>query len=159
MKVNSILLDTSFFIRLLNVNDPLHTITKQSYKYFLNQNNILVCSTISIAEYCVIGSIKDLPLDNIQILSFNFNHSLRSSEFARIVFDSRKEKQIEINDRKIIPNDTKLFAQADSEKNITHYISSDLESLKIYKLLNQKANINFKFLELSSDLQVVLNEN
>jgi|GEM_PF-2513031 len=32
----------------------------------------------------------------------------------------------------IIPNDTKLFSQADVEPNIKYYLSSDTESYKIY---------------------------
>lgn len=34
---NGVLLDTSFFIRLLNANDPLHNNAMGFFKYFLEQ--------------------------------------------------------------------------------------------------------------------------
>jgi predicted nucleic acid-binding protein len=48
-----VLLDTSFFIRLLDKNDPLHNNAKEYYKYFLDYNYEMCISTISVAEYCV----------------------------------------------------------------------------------------------------------
>ena len=67
----SVLLDTSFFIRLLNSEDPLHENAKGYYKYFLEEEIKMKISTISIAEYCVKGDITDLPLKNLMILPFN----------------------------------------------------------------------------------------
>lgn len=42
-------------------------------------------STISIAEYCVGGDVHELPLRNLQIVPFNFDHSKRTGELAKIV--------------------------------------------------------------------------
>lgn len=67
---HSVLLDTSFFIRLLNDEDRLHKNAVGYYKYFLENNIVLKVSTITIAEYCVLGKLDDLPLKNIQILVF-----------------------------------------------------------------------------------------
>jgi predicted nucleic acid-binding protein len=58
---HSVLLDTSFFIRLLNDEDPLHQHAKDYFKYFLEQEIILKISTVSVAEYCVVGKVGDLP--------------------------------------------------------------------------------------------------
>lgn len=60
---HSVLLDTSFFIRLLNDEDPLHSNARGYFKYFLEKEIVLKISTISIAEYCVRGKIDELPLD------------------------------------------------------------------------------------------------
>lgn len=57
-----VLLDTSFFIRLLNDQDPLHLNAVGYFKYFLENEIALKVSTISIAEYCVLGELGDLPL-------------------------------------------------------------------------------------------------
>ncbi len=81
----SVLLDTSFFIRLLNDEDPLHTKAKGYFRYFLEEGIILKISTISIAEYCVKGSVSELPLNNVQILPFNFDHAKRTGEFANSI--------------------------------------------------------------------------
>jgi hypothetical protein len=45
--------------------------------------------------------------------------------------------------RAIIPNDSKLFAQADLDKAVTHFITSDERSLNTLKAL--KTGINPKF--------------
>lgn len=62
---HSVLLDTSFFIRLLNDEDELHNNALGYFKYFLENEITLKVSTITIAEYCVLGKIEDLPLINI----------------------------------------------------------------------------------------------
>lgn len=59
---HSVLLDTSFFIRLLNDKDPLHKNAVGFYRYFLENEIITKISTISVAEYCVMGKLEDLPL-------------------------------------------------------------------------------------------------
>ena len=89
MDSKNILLDTSFFIRLLNDNDLLHSNTLEYYKYFLEKQFILKCSTISISEYCVKGQLEELPLKDIQIVPFNINHAQKAGEFARIIFENK----------------------------------------------------------------------
>ncbi len=86
----SVLLDTSFFIRLLNDEDPLHLNAKGYLKYFLERNITLKVSTISIAEYCVIGKLEELPLRNLQILPFNLKDAEKAGEFAEIIFKQNK---------------------------------------------------------------------
>lgn len=81
--------DTSFFIRLLDKTDRLHSNAKGYFKYFTENDYQLQISTIAIAEYCVGGDILDLPLRNIQIIPFNLNHSKRTGEFAKIVFQNK----------------------------------------------------------------------
>jgi predicted nucleic acid-binding protein len=149
MTHEAVLLDTGFLIRLLNPAYPLHENAKGYFKYFLEKEIALVCSTISIAEFCVIGGIEDLPLKNLQLLPFNLNHAKRTGEFARIAFEARRAKAIEIKERLIIPNDTKLFSQADVEQNIQYYLTADTESNKIYSAISQNIKLNFRFLDLN----------
>lgn len=141
MDNKSILLDTSFFIRLLNENDLLHQNTLDYYKYFLEKQFILKCSTISISEYCVRGQLEELPLKDIQIIPFNISHAQKAGEFARIIFENKGK--LDAEKRNIIPNDTNLFAQAEIEKDITSFATSDEECLKIYALLKQNKNLSF----------------
>lgn len=89
MKDKCILLDTSFFIRFLNEDDPLHENVHGFFQYFLGQGAGLKFSTISIAEYCVKGDIELLPLKNLQILPFNLFHAKKAGEFAREVFTQK----------------------------------------------------------------------
>ncbi len=148
MRHKSVLLDTSFFLRFLNDESPLYKNADGYFRYFIQNEITMMISTISIAEYCVGGDIHELPLKNLQIIPFNLDHSKRTGEFAKIVFQN-KEK-LKLNERNIIPNDTKLFAQADSEKPVEFYLSSDTESLKIYNLLMQKTNPKFQFIDLNT---------
>ena len=139
----SVLLDTSFFIRLLNDEDPLHKNALGYYKYYLEQEITLKVSTISIAEYCVLGILNELPLKNIQIIPFNLSQAVRTGEFAKIIFSENKDAKEKLLPRAIIPNDSKLFAQADLDKSITHFVTSDERSKKT--LNNLKKGIDPKF--------------
>ena len=144
----SVLLDTSFFLRFLNDEDPLFNNADQYFRYFIDNEINLMISTISIAEYCVGGDIHELPLRNLQIVPFNLEHAKRTGEFARIVFQNKAK--LKLKERNIIPNDTKLFAQADTETAVDYYLSSDSESLKIYQLLKQTATPRFQFIDLNT---------
>ena len=80
------------------------------FRYFLQNEIDMLISTISIAEYCIGGDIHELPLKNLQIVPFNLNHAQRTGEFAKIAFQAKSAGTLQLNERKIIPNDTKLFA-------------------------------------------------
>ncbi|MHB1279062.1 MAG: hypothetical protein ACYC1Q_11780 [Bacteroidia bacterium] len=148
MTHNAVLLDTSFFIRFLNDSDPLFKNADGYFRYFLQNEITMMISTISIAEYCVGGDVHELPLRNLQIVPFNLDHAKRTGEFAKIVFQNKGK--LKLQERNIIPNDTKLFAQADCEKAITYYLSSDTESQKIFTLLKDKTAPKFQFIDLNT---------
>lgn len=142
----SVLLDTSFFLRFLNDDSPLFANTDKYFRYFIESDITMMISTISIAEYCVKGDIHELPLRNLHIIPFNLDHAKRAGEFAGVVFQNKGK--LSIHQRNIIPNDTKLFAQADCVSDIAYYLSSDTESLKIYNLLQGYKKPNFEFIDL-----------
>jgi len=146
MMREAVLLDTSFFLRFLNTRDPLFSNADGYYRYFLERGLDLFISTISIAEYCVKGNINELPLRHLKVIPFNINHAVKAGEFANLVFQNRGE--LKLSQRSIIPNDSKLFAQADVEKIIQFYLSSDHESLKIFNFLKLSASPRFQFIDL-----------
>jgi hypothetical protein len=145
MSNKAVLLDTSFFLRFLNDESPIFNNADAYFRYFLTQDIAMVISTISIAEYCVCGDVHELPLKNLQILPFNLNHAKQTGEFAKIVFQNKNK--LKLNERNIIPNDTKLFAQADVDASIAYYLSSDTE-LKIYNLLKEHTHPAIQFIDL-----------
>jgi len=147
---HSVLLDTSFFIRLLNDEDPLHKNAKDYYKYFLEKEIILKVSTITIAEYCVIGELDDLPLKNIQIIPFNLDQAQRTGEFAKIIFNENKVAKEKLSPRAIIPNDSKLFSQADLDNTITHFVTSDARSKKTLNTLKKGTHPKFEIIDIST---------
>lgn len=132
MKHESALLDTGFFIRLLNPEDELHNNAVSYFRYFLEHDIMPKVSTIAIAEYCVKGGITDLPLKNVMVLPFNYNHAIRAGEMMATVYEEKKHRGAVFSHRVIVPNDTKMFAQADVENDICHYVTADSESKKIY---------------------------
>ncbi|NBC84324.1 MAG: hypothetical protein GVY19_13225 [Bacteroidetes bacterium] len=146
---HSVIPDTSFLIRLLNDEDPLHENAKGYFKYFLENDIILKVSTIAIAEYCVGGSINELPLMNLQILPFNLDHAKRAGEFARAIFEEKKITGEELNPRAIIPNDSKLFAQTDCDKSSSYYVTSDSRSVKIYNMLSKRISPRFEIIDIN----------
>ncbi|TVQ44232.1 MAG: hypothetical protein EA362_10275 [Saprospirales bacterium] len=147
---DSVLLDTSFFVRLLNDEDPLHNNAKGYYKYFLENSIILKVSTISIAEYCVKGKVDELPMRNIQIIPFNLDHAQKTGEFAEVIFDENKIAKEKLFPRAIIPNDSKLFAQANLDKSINHFITSDTRSQTTYSKLKTHLNPQFDIIDIST---------
>lgn len=116
------------------------------FKYFLENDITLKCSTISVAEYCVRGSYDELPWKNLQALPFNINHGIRAGQFANIVF--REKNNLNLTSRNIIPNDSKLFAQADLDDTITHFVTSDQECLKIYAVIKEKLKPKFDIINI-----------
>ncbi|MDC7996355.1 hypothetical protein [Altibacter sp. HG106] len=147
---HSVLLDTSFFIRLLNDEDPLHKNAVGYFRYFLENDIVLKFSTISIAEYCVLGNLEDLPLKNIQILPFNLKEAQKTGQFANIIFAENKISEEKLSPRAIIPNDSKLFAQADLDKSITHFVTSDIRSKNTLALLKKVITPKFEIISIDT---------
>lgn len=148
--MHSVLLDTSFLIRLLNSNDSLHKNAIEYYRYFIENDIVMKFSTISIAEFCVRDEIENLPLKDLQIIPFNLDHAKTAGKFAYSIFSQKNISQIPIRPRAIIPNDSKLFAQAHLDKSITHFITSDAESGKTIALLNNEIKTNFTFVDINT---------
>ncbi len=143
-----VMLDTSFFIRLLDKADPLHGNALGYFKYFLENDYQLYISTIAIAEYCVRGKIDELPIKNLRILPFNLDHGQKTGELAKFIFENNGK--LTLSNRNLIPNDTKLFAQAEKELGVSIYLSSDGESKKIHGLLRLNGLVKFDFFDLNA---------
>lgn len=143
----SVLLDTSFFLRFLNDKDPLFKNADGYFRHFLQQEINMMISTISIAEYCVGGDVHELPLRNLQIVPFNLDHAKRAGEFGKIIY--KNKGTLQLRERNLIPNDTKLFAQADCEKSVEFYLTSDSDSGKIYNQLKTESSPKFHFIDLN----------
>lgn len=143
---HSVLLDTSFFIRLLNPNDLLHKNALGYFQYYLEKDHPLICSTISIAEYCVRGKYDELPWKNLRVLPFNATHAIRAGELAEIVF--KKKDKLSLQNRNIIPNDTKLFAQSDIESTIMEFVTSDMKCQNIIGIIKEETSLSFNVVNI-----------
>ena len=144
----SVLLDTSFFIRLITKTDLLHQSAVEHAFHFQKKEIQMCISTISIAEFCVMGSLELLPLQLLTVLPFKTDEAVKAGGFAKVLFDARSAKMLEISPRTIIPNDAKLFAQADVLQEITHFVTSDARSFKTYRALEQKMRLYFALADI-----------
>ena len=150
MEQNCVLLDTSFFIRLLNEEDPLHNNALGYFRYFLEHDFVIKISTIAIAEYCVRGEVSELPLKNMLIVPFNFDHAQRAGKMIAEVYAEKKRRGATIAPRAIVPNDTKMFAQADVEPDINFYGTADVECKKVYKMIESaEGKLSFDFIDIT----------
>lgn len=147
MKNTAALLDTSFFIRLLNPEDKLHENARGYFRYFLEHDIICKISTIAIAEFCVKGKIEQLPLNNLQIVPFNIDHANIAGKFCQVALKTKQERGAKILHRAIVPNDTKMFAQADVEEDVVFFVTSDGEAEKTFNLISE-LNPRFKFIDI-----------
>ena len=60
--MDSVLIDTSFCIRLIKQTDPLHQNALNYFEYFLENKVTIYLSAIAIAEYSVKDDINNPPL-------------------------------------------------------------------------------------------------
>jgi predicted nucleic acid-binding protein len=134
--MDSILLDTSFCIRLLKSNDPLHQNAKDYFKYFLEQKVEIYLSSIVIAEYSVKDNANNLPLEFVKIIPFDFFDGKTAGEFHSIIINNRE--QVSTIERNVIKDDCKLIAQIFNRK-IGAYITKDKKSFSQLFLPIQKA--------------------
>lgn len=70
--------------------------------------------------------------------------------FAKIVYDNRAKQNLEIHPRIFIPNDTKLFAQADIDDTVDAFVTSDERTKSIIDLLKISANARFYYIDLET---------
>lgn len=149
--MNSVLLDTSFCIRLLKKDEPLHQNAIDYFQYFLEQKIELYISTIAIAEYSVKDDPNNLPLKMMKIIPFDFFDGKTAGEFHSILLESRnKARDI---DRNVVRDDCKLIAQLFNRK-IEGYITKDRKSFgQIIKPITEIKGFSIELLDLSVSLK------
>lgn len=128
------MLDTSFLIRLLKEDDSLHASAKVYYQYFLENNYVLYVSTVAVAEYCVRGELDQLPFECVRVVPFNLDHAEKAGDYAHTLYQARNNGQYKPEQRLIIPNDTKLFAQA-SALGALYFVTADTKASKAMDIL------------------------
>ena len=159
MEIKAVLLDTSFIIRLLSESDDLHENAKAYYKCFLDHGVDMKFSTISIVEYCVCGDVSELPLRNLKIVPFNFDHAQRAGKFAATVYSARNGGLLpEIKERLLIPNDTKLFSLADLDSSVQYFVTRDTKSKNVIALLSIECGARLQHLDIHIPINEFLGE-
>lgn len=74
----------------------------------------------------------------------------KTGEFAAALFEENKIGKDLLTPRAIIPNDSKLFAQADIDKSITHFVTSDKRSKSTFSALRKHIKPKFEVIDIST---------
>ncbi len=150
--IKSILLDNSFVMRLLKADDEYHNNVVEYFQYFLEKNIILYLSTIVISEYSVADNPDNLlALNAFQILEFDYSDAKISGDYFTILKDNKDLRENE--ERKVIINDLKLFAQIQNRQ-IDAFITKDRKALsKMIITLKESRDLNFEYLDLTIPLK------
>ena len=154
--IESIMLDTSFCIRLMDANDNLHSNALEYFKFFLQEKIIIHVSTIVVAEYSVGDDPQNLPLDNLQIETFDFRDAATAGIFHKELMGNKTN--VAGYNRRIIANDVKILAQI-KNREIQAIISKDVESLTKYVDPLKNSNLlNVRFIDMNKRLNEQLGE-
>lgn len=154
--IESVMLDTSFCIRLMDANDNLHSNALEYFKFFLQEKIIIHLSTIVVAEYSVGDDPQNLPLDNLQIETFDFRDAATAGIFHKELMGNRTN--VAGYNRRIIANDVKILAQIKTRE-IQAIISKDVESLASYVNPLKNSNLlNVRFIDMNKRLNEQLGE-
>ena len=131
----AVLLDSGFLIRLMNPDEPLHHVALDVFKSYIVSGVVCKVSTIALAEYGVKGELQYLPTRYLQYVPFEYGHAEVAALFMRKILMVKQARGAVIQPRVIIPNDTKMFAQASADEDVFAFVSADSEAKKIYDLL------------------------
>ena len=157
MEINRVFLDTSFFIRLFDTKDDPHKNALDYFKRFRQGNTTIYSSSIVAAEYGVKGNIDHLPLRFVQLQAFDIRHARHSAIFARTCFEARKNGVLQLENRVLIPNDTRIMAQAHVAKS-SYLVGKDENAIKLLQFLNEKGLTACTFLDISVPLNEFFGE-
>ena len=135
----------------MNPEELLHTTAMAWFRRFVEQGVQCKVSTIALAEYGVKDDLSHLPMQYLQVIPFHYNHAERAACFMRTILRVKQERGAVIHPRAVVPNDTKMFAQASSEADIKSFVSADSEARKVYDLLE---NPDFDFIDIRHDKNV-----
>jgi predicted nucleic acid-binding protein len=149
--MHSVLLDTSFCIRLLKKDDTLHQNAIDYFQYFLDQKIELYISTIAIAEYSVKDDPINLPLKMMKIIPFDFFDGKTAGEFHSILLEQKTK--VQDIDRNVVKDDCKLIAQLFNRK-IEGYMTKDRKSFnQIIMPITESKGFSIELLDLSISLK------
>ena len=149
--IESVLLDSSFCIRLLKSDADYHQNTVDYFEYFLENEIEMYLSTIVVSEYAV-GDNPDnlLSLNAFRLLEFDYEDAKFAGQFLATLRNLGKFG--DFGERKVVINDIKLFSQIHNRA-IDAFVTKDRKSItKMMEQLSDSHNLNFEFIDLSIPL-------
>lgn len=153
--IKSILLDNSFVTRLLKSDDEYHQNVVEYYEYFLQKGIIMYLYTIVISEYSVADNPDNLlALKSFQLLEFDYGDAKLAGEYFAFLKNDSTLRDIE--ERKVIINDLKLFSQIQN-RGIDSFITKDRKALsKMIEPLSKDKGLSFQYFDLTYPINQIL---
>ncbi|MBX3295641.1 MAG: hypothetical protein KF762_08005 [Acidobacteria bacterium] len=154
-KMKSVLVDNSFVTRLLKSDDEYHGNVVEYFQYFLDQGIDMMLSTIVVSEYAAADDPDNLlALKAFQLLEFDYLDAKIAGDYFAFLKNDPELRQSE--ERKVIINDLKLFAQI-KNREIDAFISKDRRALtRMIEPLRLHRGLSFEFIDLSDPLSAYL---
>ena len=118
MDMNSVLLDTSFIITLIDSTRANHSKAKEFYKHFIDNDFGIVVSTIVLSELSVKMDLNNLPMKDWQVTVFD---AVDARKTGRIEYIRSTTSGIK---RDCIKDDFKIISQA-LNNNVDYLITDD----------------------------------
>lgn len=128
---NSVLLDTSYLISLMDDTRTHHSKAKAFYQYFIENKFPMILSSIVTSEFTIKQSISDLPLNNLRPLPFNIPDSHHISSLFEEKFKGYTSGRVSVKD------DYKIVSQCSFNK-ITYLITEDSDLCTLLNSLNSE---------------------
>ena len=119
------LVDTSFLISLADPARPHHDAAALYFREALRRGAPLYLSAIAASEFQVKQAVTDLPLRNLIVLPFNFDHAMTAGLLMRQLDRDAHDR------RDVVKDDIKLIAQAVCES-VSHVLTEDKQTLAKY---------------------------
>jgi predicted nucleic acid-binding protein len=149
--IASVLLDSSFCIRLLKVDADFHQNAVDYFEYFLENGVEMYLSTVVVSEYAV-GDNPDnlLSLKSFRLLEFDYADAKYAGQFFATLKNLGKFG--DFGERKVVINDIKLFSQIHN-RNIDAFVTKDKKSFtKMIEPLKESHHLKFEFIDFSIPL-------
>jgi len=137
--MNSVLLDTTYLISLVDDTRANHQQAKDFFKYFVENKYAMILSSIATCEFCARQPLTDLPLSNFKLLPFNIS----DSHHLRTLFVEYVTHRITGENRVSVKDDFKLISQA-SYNQIDYLITEDFNFFNRMLDLNSKTVLRTK---------------
>ena len=147
---DSVLLDTSFLITLLDRTRTHHPTAVEYFCHWVDSGTTLYLSTVVVAEYAVMGLLPEVVTRHLRVLPFGYDHALETGALARIWAATKETntKSEPPGNRDAVKDDIKLFAQAQVAG--TGLLATDDTRMGrvVDILFSKRRNLHFKILPL-----------
>jgi thioredoxin-related protein len=146
MMNNMAVLDTGFFISLVDRKRMFHQVARSYYKYFLEHSVVMLLPTVVVAEFSIVQPVTDLPLRNFRVLPFNLQDAVKCAELNMHHYRKQMENT---GQRDSVKDDFKIIAQAVMQQARLLVTEDESTLCKYCERLKTDAKIAFRVAKLS----------